>query len=129
VQVFYFANSSNDRVDTPGFGPVVANEGDQRTCWLWDFAARDGWLAIDHGEGKQIGRVLLSEIEWPVTREFAIEIKQADVWKELAHGKAIGQGKNLVFEPDRAREIHSCVLRAQRPVNINEFQVFTAEKV
>ena len=100
-----------------------------KTRGLWDFTAHDGWLAIDPGEGKEIGRVLLSEIEWPVTREFAIEIKQADVWKEIAHGKAIGQEKTLAFEPVRARGIHFCVLKAQRPVNINEFRVFTAEKV
>ena len=100
-----------------------------KTRGLWDFTAHDGWLAIDPGEGKEIGRVLLSEIEWPVTREFAIEIKQADAWKEIAHGKAIGQEKTLVFEPVRARGIHFCVLKAQRPVNISEFRVFTAEKV
>ena len=107
----------------------MANEGDLKTRGLWDFAAREGWPATDSGEEKQIGRVLLSEIEWPVTREFAIEIKQVDVWKEIAHGKAIGQEKTLVFEPVRARGIHFCVLKAQRPVNIDEFRVFTAEKV
>ena len=116
-------------MDTPGFDPVAANEDDLRTRWLWDFAARDGLPATDPGEEKEIGCVLLSEIEWPVTQEFAIEIKQADAWKEIAHGKAIDQEKTLVLEPVRARGIHFCVLKAQRPVNINEFQVFTVEKV
>lgn len=108
----------------PGFEPARAVDGDPATRWASDFAARDGWLAVDLGEEKEIGRVLVSEIEWQETREFAIEIKQGDTWKEIARGTTIGPDKNIEFPPVRAREVRLHVFKAERAININEFQIF-----
>jgi hypothetical protein len=113
---------------TPGYDPARAFDGDITTRWASDFAARDGWLAVDLGEEKAIGSVWISEVEWRETREFAIEIKQGDKWKEVAHGTTIGEDKTVEFPPVRAREVRLHVLKAQRPININEFQVFPAGK-
>ena len=107
-----------------GYDPARAFDGDPKTRWASDFAARDGWLAVDLGEEKEIGSVWLSEIEWPETLEFTIEIKHGDAWKEVARGKTIGADKTLEFNPIRAREVRLHVLKAKRPININEFQVF-----
>ena len=108
----------------PGYEPARAFDGDLATRWASDFAARSGWLAVDLGEEKEIGRVWLSEIEWQETREFAIEVKQGADWKEVAHGTTIGADKTIEFPPIRAREVRLHVFKAQRPININEFQVF-----
>jgi hypothetical protein len=70
-----------------------AVDGDLKTRWASDFAARDGWLAVDLGEEKEIGGVWISEIEWPETQEFTIEIKQGETWKEIARGTTIGADK------------------------------------
>lgn len=120
--------AASSTFDQPGYDAANACDGDIRTRWASDFAARDGWLAVDLGEGKEIGSVWLSEIEWPETLEFTIEIKQGDAWKEIARGTTIGADETLEFPPVRAREVRLHVLKAKRPININEFQLFAPDK-
>ena len=80
----------SSQFDQPGYDAARAVDGDPKTRWASDFAARDGWLAVDLGEEKEIGSVWISEIEWPETQEFTIEIKQGEAWKEIARGTTIG---------------------------------------
>jgi len=114
----------SSQFDQPGYDAARAVDGDLKTRWASDFQARSGWLAVDLGDEQAIDRVWISEIEWPETREFAIEVKQGDTWQEVARGTTIGADKSLEFPPVRAREIRLHVFRAERPININEFQVF-----
>ncbi len=116
----------SSQFDQPGYDAARAVDGDLKTRWASDFAARSGWLAVDLGEEHEIGRVWISEIEWPETREFAIEIKQGDTWKQVAHGTTIGPDKEIIFPPVKARVVRLNVTKAVRPININEFQVFPA---
>jgi alpha-L-fucosidase len=99
-------------------------DGDPRTRWASDIAARSGWIEIDLGAEKEIARVKIDEIEWPETREFAIEVKQGDAWKEVARGATIGANKQITFAPVKARFVRLNVLKAERAININEFSVF-----
>ena len=115
----------SSQFNQPGYDAPRAVDGDLKTRWASDFAARDGWLAVDLGEEKEIGSVWISEIEWPETQEFTIEVKQGETWKEIARGTTIGADKTIEFSPVRAREIRLHVLKAKRPININEFQVFS----
>lgn len=117
----------SSQFNEPGYDASRAVDGDLTTRWASDFAARSGWLAVDLGAEQEIGRVWISEIEWPETREFAIEIKQGDTWKEIARGTTIGPDRELVFPPVKARMIRLNVSKAERPININEFQVFRAQ--
>jgi hypothetical protein len=119
----------SSQFNQPGYDATRAVDGDPKTRWASDFAARDGWLAVDLGEEKIIGSVWISEIEWPETQEFTIEIKQGETWKEIARGTTIGADRTVQFAPVRAREIRLHVLKAKRPININEFQVLAPEKV
>lgn len=112
----------------PGYEPARAVDGDLKTRWASDFAARSGWIAVDLGEEREIGRVWLAEVEWRETREFAIEIKQGETWKEIARGTTIGADKDIAFAPVKARYIRLHVFKAARPININEFQVFAPER-
>ena len=82
-------------------------------------------LAVDLDEEEEIGSVWISEIEWPETQEFTIEVKQGEAWREIARGTTIGADKTIEFAPVRAREVRLHVLKAKRPININEFQLFT----
>lgn len=114
----------SSQYNEPGYDPTRAVDGDPKTRWASDFEARSGWLEVDLGAEKEIARVLVSEIEWPETREFAIEIKQGDAWKEVARGTTIGADKEITFAPVKARSIRLNVTKAERAININELQVF-----
>ncbi len=118
----------SSQIDQPGYDAARAVDDDIATRWASDFQARDGWLAVDLGEEKEIGRVWISEIEWPETREFALEVKQGNAWKEVARGTTIGADKDISFAPVRAREVRLHVFKAERPINISEFQVFSPAK-
>jgi hypothetical protein len=93
---------ASNQFNQPGYEAAKAVDGDPRTRWPSIFAARSGWLEVDLGEEKEINPVRLSEVEWPETREFAIENKQGDVWKEVARGTTIGKEEELSFPPVKA---------------------------
>ena len=116
--------TASSQFTEPGYDPNLANDGDPKTRWASDFGARSGWLEIDLGEEKEIGWFFVSEIEWPETREFAIEVKQGGEWKEVASGTTIGSAKDIPVPPVKARHVRLNVKQAANPVNINEFQVF-----
>ncbi|HML74142.1 MAG TPA: DUF5703 domain-containing protein [Anaerohalosphaeraceae bacterium] len=117
--------TASSTFDQPGYEPAKANDGNLTTRWASDFQARSGWLAIDLGKEVEMDHVWVSEIEWPETREFAIEVKAGDSWKEVARGTTIGPDMRIELGGIKAREIRLHVLKAQRPININEFQVFS----
>jgi hypothetical protein len=110
----------------PGYDAKLANDGDPKTRWASDYAARSGSLEIDLGEEREIGSFLVSEIEWKETREFTIEVKQGDAWREVARGTSIGQDKEIPVAPVTASRIRLNVLQSANAININEFQAFPA---
>ncbi len=114
--------------DQPGYDAAKAVDGEPGTRWASDSNARSGWLEVDLGEEKEIGSVLVSEIEWQETREFAIEVKQGENWKDVARGTTIGPCKEIAFEPVKARYVRLNVLKSERAININEFQIFPSGK-
>ena len=118
--------TASSQFDQPGYEPAKANDGDPATRWASGFEARSATLAIDLGEEAEIAGVFLSEIEWPETREFRIEVKRGGDWREVARGTTLGADKSISFPPLRAREIRLNVLKAERAININEFQVIRA---
>jgi len=111
----------------PGYDAKLANDGDPKTRWASDFSARSGWLEIDLGEEKEIGSFVVSEIEWKETREFTIEVKQGNEWREVARGTTIGADKEIVVDPVTARYVRLTVKQSANAININEFQVFPVE--
>ncbi|MBI5831391.1 MAG: discoidin domain-containing protein, partial [Armatimonadetes bacterium] len=70
--------TASSQFDQPGYEPARAVDGDPTTRWASAMDARDGWLAVDLGAEKLVGRVWMAEIEWQETREFVIEVKQGD---------------------------------------------------
>ncbi len=114
----------SSRFNEPGYDPEKANDGDPKTRWASDFSARSGWLEIDLGGPKPIGSVMVSEIEWPETREFTIEVLDGREWREVARGTRIGPELSIDLKPVTARHIRLNILKSERAININEFQVF-----
>jgi hypothetical protein len=119
--------TASSQFTEPGYDAKLANDGDPKTRWASDFAARSGSLEIDLGEEKEIGSVLVSEIDWKETREFTIEVKQGETWKEIASGTTIGTNKDIPVSPTKARFVRLNVKQAANAININEFQVFPPE--
>ena len=118
------AITASSQFSQDGYDVKLANDGDPKTRWASDYSARSGSLEIDLGEEKEIGSFLVSEIEWPETREFAIEVKQGDAWKEVARGTTIGSDKDIPVSPVKARLVRLNILQSANAININEFQVF-----
>ena len=106
-----------------GYEGAKAVDGDLKTRWASDSEARSGWLAVDLGQEREVRGVWISEVEWPETRAFTIEVKQGEEWKVVAQGSTIGADKMVAFPPVRARQVRLNVSKAERPININEFQV------
>lgn len=107
-----------------GFEPARANDGDAGTRWASDLSARSGWLEVDLEKETTIVGVKLSEIEWPSTRAFTIEVQDRGAWKAVAKGTTIGSSKEVSFTPVKARRVRLNVSEAANAININEFQVF-----
>ena len=116
--------TASSQFNEPGYDVAKANDGDPKTRWASDFGARSGWLEIDLGEEKEIGSFMVSEIEWKESREFLLEVKENDSWKEVARGTTIGQDKEISIAPVKARYVRLNVLQSANAININEFQVF-----
>lgn len=107
-----------------GFDATKANDNDIMTRWASADIAREGTLAIDLGEERDIGRVWLAESDFANTREFAIQVETGGGWREIAHGTVIGADRTIEFPVVRARRVRLSVIKAAGPININEFQVF-----
>lgn len=116
--------TASSQFKEPGYNAERANDGDVKTRWASDYGARSGWLEMDLGGEEEIGRVWLSEVEWPETQEFVIEVLQGGKWQQVAHGTTIGPDKEITFAPVTARLVRLNILKAKMAININEFQVF-----
>ena len=111
----------------PGYDAKLANDGDPKTRWASDYGARSGWLEIDLGGEREIGSVLVSEIEWKETRKFRIEVKHQGAWKEVARGTTIGTDKEIPIDPVNATHVKLVIDESANAININEFQAFPVE--
>ena len=107
-----------------GYEASKANDNDLMTRWGAAGDPRDGSLIIDFGKETEIARAWIAETDFANTREFSIEVMQGDVWKEVARGTTIGKNKAFDFPSIKARQIRLHILKAEGPININEFQVF-----
>jgi hypothetical protein len=107
-----------------GYDVNRANDGDPKTRWASDYGARSGWLELDLGEEREIGSVVVSEIEWKEIRKFTIEVKRGTDWKEVAHGTTIGQDMEITINPVTCSRVRLNILESSNAININEFQVF-----
>ena len=116
--------TASSQFNEAGYDVARANDGDLKTRWASDYGARSGWLEIDLGEEMEIAGAMVSEIEWPETREFVLDAKVGGLWKELAHGTTIGAAKEMEFAPVKARLVRLNITKAAMAININEFQIY-----
>jgi hypothetical protein len=111
-----------------GYEGTKANDNDLMTRWAASRDAREGSLTMDLGGEIEISRVWLAETDFAHTRGFTLEVEQGGTWKEVARGTTIGPDKSIDLEAAKGRQIRLRILKAEGPININEFQVFSPAK-
>lgn len=111
-----------------GYEGSKANDSDVMTRWGAAGDPREGSLTIDLGEETEITRAWIAETDFAHTREFSIEVMQGDEWQEVARGTTIGADKAVTFTTVKTRQVRLNILKADGPININEFQVFAPHR-
>ena len=109
------------------YDAAKAFDGDEDTRWGATNGARAGWLEVDLGNETSICRATVIET-FKRIQEFAIEYRQGETWKELAHGTTVGPEKQIDFPPVSARHVRLNILKASDTPTIEEFQVFGPAK-
>jgi alpha-L-fucosidase len=71
---------------------------------------------------------MICELEYPRTRQFAVEYLDDQTWKPLAKGTTIGGTKVLDFMPVTARRFRLNILEATEVPTLKEFGVYAPAK-
>ena len=108
-----------------GYEAAKANDNDLMTRWASDDDARDGTLTIDLGAEHTIARVWLAETDFANTREFSIEVQQGEHGRKSPAAPPSAPTSRSNSRPSR-RAIRLRIIKADGPINLNEFQVFFA---
>ena len=72
----------------------------------------------------RVGRVVIKELAYPRTQEFAVECKDGETWKPLITGTTIAGEKEFRFAPVTARQFRVNILKASEVPTIEEFELF-----
>lgn len=107
----------------PGHEAEKALDGDETTRWGAAPDTRGGWLELDLGMEKPIGRATVVELAFPRTQEFVIEYKHGVEWKPLHRGTTIGGNRVFEFTPVNARHVRLNILKASDVPTIEEFHL------
>jgi alpha-L-fucosidase len=111
-----------------GYEADKAVDGETSTRWAAAADARSAWLEVDLGQPQRVGRAVISELQYPRTRQFAIECLDGQTWKPLAKGTTIEGAKVLDFAPVTARQFRLNILEATEVPTIEEFGVYPPAK-
>jgi alpha-L-fucosidase len=112
----------------PGYETDRAVDGETNTRWGAAADARSAWLEVDLGQPQRVGRAMICELEYPRTRQFAVEYLDDPTWKPLAKGTSIAGTKVLDFTPVTARRFRLNILEATEVPTIEEFGVYAPAK-
>jgi len=90
----------------------MAFDDDPTTRWGAGEDTKAGWLAVDLGQPKTIGRVRVNEATWDRIRKFELQIQKDGQWKTIHTGTTIGADFTVEFEPVTAQHVRLNVLEA-----------------
>ena len=105
------------------YDAAKALDDDDSTRWGAAPNSRSGWLEVDLEQDTLIGRVVIMELGFHRTEEFAVEYKAGETWRELVHGTTIAGEKALGFAPVRARCVRLNIIKANEVPTIEEFRI------
>jgi alpha-L-fucosidase len=110
----------------PGYmhTPQMAFDDDPTTRWGAGQDTKSGWLAVDLGESKTIGRLRVNEDTWDRVRRFELQIQKNGHWQTIHAGTTIGADYSATFEPVQAQHVRLNILEATDVPTIWEVQLF-----
>ena len=121
-----FKASSN--WDNGAYNVASAFDGNLVSRWGAKPYSRSGWIEVDLTEPMEVKKVVISEIAYPRTRQFKIEVRsrETDEWQTVYQGTTIEKANFTVpFEkPVTARFVRLNILEATEVPTIEEFTVF-----
>ena len=94
------------------YTPQMAFDDDPNTRWGAGQDTTSGWLAVDLGEEKTIGRLRVNEATWDRVRRFELQIQKNDQWQTIYSGTTIGADFTAKFDPVTARHVRLNILEA-----------------
>jgi len=107
------------------YAPAKAFDRDPTTRWAGANGSRRGWLEVDLGEGKTVGRAIISELQFASTVEFSVEYQADGKWRELVRGTTIAGTKTFTFPPVQTQKVRLNLLKTVDDVpTIGEFQLY-----
>ena len=104
--------------------PRKAFDDDPTTRWGAGEGTKSGWLAVDLGEVKTIGRLCVNEATWDRIRRFELQIQTDDQWQTIHTGTTIGADFTAKFAPISAQHVRLNILEATDVPTIWEVQLF-----
>jgi alpha-L-fucosidase len=105
------------------YGPAAAFDDDPATRWGGLAGTHAGWLEVDLGKEATVSRAIIQE-GWDRTRQFSVQYKAGDEWKEAAAGTTIGAKRELLLAPVQAQVFRLNITDASDVPTIWEFQLF-----
>ena len=106
-----------------GYRAARAFDGDETTRWGAAPGSRSGWIEVDLGAEKEIGRAVVMEIGFPRTEAFGIEARIGDAWRPLVSGTTIAGRRTYDFAPVKARLFRLNITAANEVPTIEEFRL------
>jgi len=107
------------------YAPSKAFDNNPATRWAGAHGTRSGWLEVDLGEPRTVGRVVIAELQFPSTKQFTVQCEVNGAWKEVVRGGAIGGVKKLTFPQVKTRKVRLVIVKTEGDVpTIGEFQLF-----
>jgi len=107
------------------YAPSKAFDNDPATRWAGAHGTRSGWLEVDLGEAKTIGRIVIAELQFPSTQQFTVQFEINGAWKEVARGGAVAGLKKFTFPQVKTRRVRLNLVKTKGDVpTIGEFQLF-----
>ena len=110
----------------PGYlyTPSMAVDDDPTTRWGAGRDTTGGWLAIDLGKEKTIGRLEVDEATWDRVRRFELQVQKDGRWETIHAGTTLGADFSAEFAPVAARHVRLNILEATDVPTIWEVRLF-----
>ena len=113
----------------PGYEPGKAVDGDDRTRWGAAPGSRSGWLAVDLGERRLVGSVVVKELGFHRTQRFAVELSDdGATWTPVVSGTTLGGRREFDIAPTEARWVRLNVLQASEVPTIEALEVYAPQR-
>jgi alpha-L-fucosidase len=104
--------------------PSMAFDDDPSTRWGGAPETRKGWLEMDLGRDRKVGRLVIDERSWDRIQSYDLQAKVEGAWKTIVEGTTVGASHERKFAPVTARRFRLRILESSDVPTIWEVQLF-----